>query len=315
MGTCEITGKILDSEQVLLDGMLAIKLDSVIVNDTDGVHEKYTHFSRVENGEVSVTLQETETSKITYNFKFYPLRSDSANPIATAVFPDDFEPLPIADFHSIVPDLPAYEYKDLRFQTGITTQSLTTATFAVAKELLTNPNLKPIITESLGLYSQNTKPIAVDGSIWFGEDTTPFRYDANLDKWISDIRKLILSVDLAGTPTFPIDQIISAPLTPDYLEIIVNSYTIKFTQVGTLNGSNNYTISTGIIPPDTVSKVTRASLSTNLGVAGESYVQLFSDGTSYDETEINQFYIEVDEVGNPGNLQQAEVIIAYQFVK
>lgn len=315
MPKCTITGNIYNSLGNPIDGALRVTLDSVIADEFNQIYEKYPDVYIVDNGAINVLLEESESHKITYHFELFVLRADSPNPIASAIFPEDFEAQAIADFHAVVPNLPAYTWDLIRFETGITTQSLSTAAFAVAKEMLENDNLLPIITSSLGFYNTATKPASSPDIIWFDPATnTPFQYDSGQAKFLSPIYTHVISME-SGNSTFPYEIIESNPFIEDFDEILIRSYTIKFTQVGTINATDNYTINTGIIAPNTTTKSIRASLDTDSGSAGNLFTQKFNDNVAYNASSINNFFLEIIQNNNPGVLLQGDVVIAYQLVK
>lgn len=172
-----IVGIIKDSGGFPLTGKLTITLDAPI-NDEATVPDSYystePHDYPIALGVVNIPLLESASSNVTYYFQFFkaiPGGYDSAKP----------------EFHAIVPDAETYEWNQLANQTGISTAALDTSAVRVAREILANDTLKPLVASSLGFFRQSAKPVAIgtfDYWVKTPENTT-WTWDASTSKWLS----------------------------------------------------------------------------------------------------------------------------------
>lgn len=126
--TTNITGTIKGSGGDLLDGKLVYVLNYPIIDS--GTIPKSYHILEpdeyiVSLGAVNLSLQESETAKVTYNFKFY--LSDGAG---------GYETDPLFEFNAQIPNVASVEFTDL-LPTDITPDILETSRYSIARILAT----------------------------------------------------------------------------------------------------------------------------------------------------------------------------------
>jgi hypothetical protein len=144
-----LVGTIADSSGSPLSGTLAVNLPASMINDSTTPDSIYTTKAKtftITSGVVNITLPESETSSISYHFKF------TASGDTTPLF----------EFDAIVPNIGSYEFSSL-IPTGITNDTLDTGALRVAKLLANDSQLSALIRPSqtfqLGLDSVTTSTI------------------------------------------------------------------------------------------------------------------------------------------------------------
>lgn len=129
MSTCNIVGRILNSGGIPLTGELHISLDGQIVDETPVPDDIYTiklHKFVITAGVVNITIAESETSQVTYHFRFF-----AANALNLETGLDDD---PTLDFHAFVPNQNSVELSEM-VPTGVTKDTLDTAIARIARIL------------------------------------------------------------------------------------------------------------------------------------------------------------------------------------
>lgn len=129
MSTCLITGTLKNSGGITLNGELWCSLDGQIIDETPVPDDIYTvklHKFAIAAGVVNITLAESETSQVTYWFRFFAANSDNEE---TGLDED-----PTIEFHSFVPNQASVEFSQL-VPTGITKDTLDTAISRLARIL------------------------------------------------------------------------------------------------------------------------------------------------------------------------------------
>lgn len=140
-----LLGTIRDSAGNPLNGTLTVKLAAPMIDDSTTPDSIYTIKAKdfsITSGSVNITIPESETSQISYNFKF--LDSDGITHL---------------NFDAIVPNIGAYEFASL-VPTGITNDVLDTGAYRVAKRILEDSELsalvKPNYSTSLALEAASS---------------------------------------------------------------------------------------------------------------------------------------------------------------
>lgn len=174
MSTCNILGTLRDSGGVVLTGELWISLDAQVIDETPAPDDIYTvklHKFAIASGVVNLTIAESETSQITYWFRFY-----AANPDTDSGLDND----PIIDFHAFVPNQASVDFSQL-VPTGITKDTLDTAIARLARVLTSNQDFAETLRggpNPKGAYSSSTYYRSGDfvtygGSSWLYINANP----------------------------------------------------------------------------------------------------------------------------------------------
>ncbi|UKO99352.1 hypothetical protein [Nostoc sp. UHCC 0870] len=128
----QILGTLLDSAGFPLTGKLRVSLTGTLVNDIDtpdSINLTKPHLFDIEDGEIDIDLDESETSKVTYRFEFFETDVDD-NLIEPALL----------DFYALVPNLSPIQFASLT-PTGMVNDVLDTGALRVARIISANPNL------------------------------------------------------------------------------------------------------------------------------------------------------------------------------
>lgn len=129
MSTCIITGTLKNSGGIVLAGELWVQLDGQIIDETPAPDDIYTvklHKFVITAGVVNITLPESETSQVTYHFRFFAANAEN---LETGL--DDE---PTIAFHSFVPNQAQVQFSEL-VPTGVTKDTLDTAIARLARIL------------------------------------------------------------------------------------------------------------------------------------------------------------------------------------
>jgi hypothetical protein len=125
-----LVGTIKDSGGNGITGRLDVALVYSVLDTSTTPDSLYTTRGvsfDIEDGEVDITLLESQTYSTPYNFKFY--RQTSADPL-------EYDPIAVLDFNAIVPNVGTFEFSSL-LPTGISNANLDTSALRVA-DLITS---------------------------------------------------------------------------------------------------------------------------------------------------------------------------------
>lgn len=304
--TCTVKGTIMDSGNQPLSGKLIIKLDSNIINENTTPDGFLTTFERsyvITNGVVSIPLIESTTQNTTYWFQFFPLISP----------PSTYATESIHDFHALIPDVAEVEYQTIAKETGITTKNLDVSALYVARQILTNTVLSPLIFQAAQLYRQITKPLTgiTDGATWFQYDKgLVWLYSQILNKWLS----VLLNVGVVKR-NISTAQVIDIPLLwSGQPGLLLSQVSIEFTVLAAPNDiSNHWRLRTGrkSHSSETITQI-GSDITSNSLAAGTKQKFNVSYAIPLTSSETDVFTVELVKTGSPGNIN-INVTFLYSF--
>lgn len=293
---CTVVGTILDSGNQPLSGKLIVKADTNLINENTTPDGFLTTFERsyvITNGVVSIPLVESETQNSTYWFQFFPL--------ITA--PSTYSIESIHDFHAVIPDVAQVEYQVIAKETGITSKNLDVSALYVARQILTNSVLSPLIFQSAQLYRQVAKPTEglSDGALWFQINKgLVWLYSQSLNKWLSVL--LNTGTTLRNIST---SQITDLPIFwSNQPALLLSQVSIELTVLANPNDSSNrWIVKTGrkTHSSNTVIQIGSDIVSNNDSAGNK---QKFNISYTLPLTSLTAdvFTIELQKVGSPGNI-------------
>lgn len=175
MSTCNIVGTIRNSGGIALSGQLWTELDLQIVDESPTPDDIYTtklHKFAIAAGVVNINLAESETSRVSYRFRFFANNPDN---LETGI---DEEPT--FDFHALVPNQPSVNLSEL-IPTGITKDTLDTAIARLARILVQTADFReqlrggptPKGNYSASTYYREGDFVSYGGSGWLYINAEP----------------------------------------------------------------------------------------------------------------------------------------------
>lgn len=132
----QLLGTLLDSGGNPISGKLRVTLSGNMVEisaNPDSIYLTAPYLYTVTNGVINLTLDESETKKITYRFEFFTL-DGSGNFITPALF----------DFYALVPNLSPVQFASL-VPTGMVNEMLDTGALRIAQLIAADTNLSSSI--------------------------------------------------------------------------------------------------------------------------------------------------------------------------
>lgn len=145
----QIVGTLKDSAGNGITGKLIVVLAGSLIDDTtspDTIYLPQAYTFAITAGVVNITLPQSETSRITYNFQFFKTTTDGSL----------IEPA-LINFNAIVPNVSPVEFATL-FPTGLVNDVLDTGALRVARLIASTPALAQNIGGPFpqGAYSPTT---------------------------------------------------------------------------------------------------------------------------------------------------------------
>lgn len=155
-----ITGTLVDSAGTTLSGNLVVTLSGSI-NKTGSPSKLFVTQPKtfyITDGEVSIDLEESETSKVSYKFEFFPeIATDEFSTTQPSPFP----------FYTVVPNLSPVSIIDLT-PTGMVNDTLSTGAIRIARIIANDPEL------SVSIGGLNPKGIWVDSKYYYYRDLVTY---------------------------------------------------------------------------------------------------------------------------------------------
>lgn len=128
----QILGTLLDSGGNPLSGKLRVTLTGNVIEvspNPDAIYIPEPSLITITNGVIDITLEETETKKVTYRFEFFKVDVDD-NLIEPALL----------DFYALVPNVSPVQFASL-VPTGMVNDLLDTGALRIARIIADDPNL------------------------------------------------------------------------------------------------------------------------------------------------------------------------------
>ncbi|MEH2094007.1 hypothetical protein [Nostoc sp.] len=145
----QIVGTLKDSAGNSITGKLIVVLAGTLIDDAtspDTIYLPQSYTFSITAGAIDITLPQSETSRITYNFQFFKTNTDGSL----------IEPA-LINFNAIVPNFSPVQFASLT-PTGITNDVMDTGALRVARLISTTPALAQSIGGPFpqGAYSPTT---------------------------------------------------------------------------------------------------------------------------------------------------------------
>jgi hypothetical protein len=298
MPICTIVGTIKDSGGNPLSGKLTYVLDSAIRDDSttpDSLHVPEPVDYIVSSGVVNLPLEESETDRVSYHFRFYKQTA----PGPPAVYATT--PVKGLDFHAVVSNTPTYEWASLAANTGIVTENLATGAVRVAREILTNPALAALITDATRLYRSLTPPPGLTNAVWIKPDTGDvFLWDGGRSLWITfpqEVNVFARNVSASANVLLPVPLRLA-----DTAQTIIHEVRIRSAIQNPTNSTNRWDIqplrqdTTAASATPFGSLISTASDPTTAVRRTQSFNQLLA------ANQMDSLGLQLTRVGAPGNL-------------
>jgi hypothetical protein len=301
---CNVVGTLKDSGGQTLSGKLIVTLDNNLNDETtnpDSLLLQHPREYTITNGVVNVPLLETQSQELTYFFQFFRLVSAGV-----------FDSKPLFDFHAEVPDVASVEIATLSEETGITTTNLSTGSVKVAREILKNPSLAPLIFSGAQIFRSETPPdplLVQSGALWQQPSRgITWRWDAGRAKWKTNAREL----QVGGR-----NQSASALLSRqvswiEFPSIVLERIDFKYVVLTAPNdGTNRWNIQAGYQSSTSDSLVSLgAALLTNANAPGTIVRSSLILDSLLLPSVLDSFGVQLTKSGSPGNLNAS---LTYTF--
>lgn len=292
LNTCNITGTLFDSSGAPLQAELTFQTNS-LVSDSGNIILPYLNvYTTGVDGVVDVDVPVTEPQKVGMTISIKPLSVAGAT----------------ITFTSAIPDQTSVPLEQL-LPTTFATDRAANSAIRVARELLTNDTLVPLLASGFKVQVSDIAPdpnTTEDGVLW-ANSTQGLLYSREkgiVNQWRTDLpaTSMLILDDTSASKTVygPIPAVLSNSLL--FLGEVVASWSVS----GIHDNSNRYTFRVGYLEAGNTTPVwltgTQSTFTVNT-VSGNAEMQEFTSGYRVlFPSDVRAYLTEVTKIGVPGPL-------------